>query len=156
VGLETAHFVAKKGTLSPEMLHFLITYEALEMDRIKHYMFNGASRVTVFEMLEKAGQDVGKSTKWILMNNLDRYGVKINTSSRVVSIKEGQVTYERDGERFQDNFDTVILASGSTPVQTLEGQVSDLDIPFSVIGDCVRPGKINDAIHGGFLTAISL
>ena len=156
VGLETAHFVAKKGTLSPEMLHFLITYEALEMDRIKQYMFNGTSCVTVFEMLEKAGQDVGKSTRWILMNNLDRYGVTINTSSKVVSIKEGDVTYERDGQRFQDKFDTVILASGSRPVQTLEEKVSDLDIPFSVIGDCVKPGKINDAVHGGFLTAISL
>lgn len=156
VGLETAHFAAKKGTLSPEMLHFLMTYEALEMERIKHYMFNGASKVTVFEMLEKAGQDVGKSTKWILMNNLARYGVKINTSSKVVSIKEGLVTYERGGERFQDQFDTVVLASGSRPVQTLEGQVKALDIPYSVIGDCVKPGKIDDAIHGGFLTAVSL
>ncbi|MBU3954042.1 MAG: FAD-dependent oxidoreductase [Proteobacteria bacterium] len=156
VGLETAFFAAKKGTLSPEMLQFLMTYEALEMDRIRHYMFNGASRVTVFEMLEKAGQDVGKSTRWILMNNLDRYGVKINTGSKVVSIKAGVVTYEREGKRCEETFDTVILASGSRPVQTLEEKIRDLDIPYSVIGDCVRPGKINDAIHGGFLAAISL
>lgn len=92
VGLETAYFAAVKGTLSPEVLHFLITYQALGMDRIKHYMFNGASNVTVFEMLEKAGQDVGKSTRWILMNNLKRYGVTIKTGSRVMSIKDGQVT----------------------------------------------------------------
>jgi len=156
VGLETALFAAHKGTLSPEMLHFLITYDALEMERIRQYMFKGSSRVTVFEMLEKAGQDVGKSTKWILMNNLARYGVVINTGSKVVSIKDGQVTYERDKERFQDKFDTVVLASGSKPVQTLEGWVKELDIPFSVIGDCVKPGKINDAVHGGFLAAVSL
>ncbi len=156
VGLETALFAAHKGTLSPEMLHFLITYDALEMERIRQYMFKGSSRVTVFEMLEKAGQDVGKSTKWILMNNLARYGVVINTGSKVVSIKDGLVTYERDKERFQDKFDTVVLASGSKPVQTLEGRVKELDIPFSVIGDCVQPGKINDAVHGGFLAAASL
>ncbi|MCP3942664.1 MAG: FAD-dependent oxidoreductase [Desulfobacteraceae bacterium] len=156
VGLETALFAAQKGTLSPEMLHFLMTYDALEMERIKHYMFNGASRVTVFEMLEKAGQDVGKSTKWILMNNLKRHGVKINTSSKVASIQDGQVTYERDQKSFQEQFDTVVLALGSRPVQTLEKQVKQLDIPFTVIGDCVKPGKINDAIHGGFLTAIDL
>jgi 2,4-dienoyl-CoA reductase (NADPH2) len=156
VGLETAHFVAKKGTLSPEMLHFLMTYEALKIERIRHYMFNGASRVTVFEMLEKAGQDVGKSTRWILMNNLARYGVKILTQSKVVSIKEGVVSYEREGALCEEKFDTVILASGSRPVQTLEENIRNLDISFSVIGDCVRPGKINDAIHGGFLAAISL
>ncbi|MBF0203336.1 MAG: FAD-dependent oxidoreductase [Desulfamplus sp.] len=158
VGLETAFFVAKRGTLEPEILHFLVTHEAMKMERIRHYMFNGSSQVTVFEMLEKAGKDVGKSTKWILMDNLDRYGVKINTSSKVVSIKDGEVSFERDGERFQEKFDTVIIASGSKSVQTLADQVKalDLDISFSVIGDCVKPGKINDAIHGGFLTALSL
>jgi len=156
VGLETALFAAKKGTLSPEMLQFLVTYEALEMDRIRHYMFKGASRVTLFEMLEKAGQDVGKSTRWILMNNLTRYGVNIKTASKVVSIKAGQVNYEREGELSEEPFDTVILASGSRPVHTLEEKVKALDIPYSVIGDCVKPGKINDAVHGGFLAAISL
>jgi 2,4-dienoyl-CoA reductase-like NADH-dependent reductase (Old Yellow Enzyme family) len=156
VGLETAFFAAKKGTLSPEMLHFLITYEALEMERIRHYMFKGASTVTVFEMLEKAGQDVGKSTRWILMNNLARYGVKILTRSKVVSIKAGLVRYEKEGQVCEEKFDTVILAAGSRPVQTLEKKVKNLDIPFSVIGDCVCPGKINDAIHSGFLSAISL
>jgi 2,4-dienoyl-CoA reductase (NADPH2) len=156
VGLETAFFAAKKGTLAPEMLHFLLTYEALEMERIRHYMFKGASTVTVFEMLEKAGQDVGKSTRWILMNNLDRYGVRILTRSKVVSIKEGLVRYEKEGQVCEEKFDTVILAAGSRPVQTLEKKVKNLDIPFSVIGDCVCPGKINDAIHSGFLSAISL
>jgi 2,4-dienoyl-CoA reductase (NADPH2) len=97
VGLETVLFVASKGTLSPEMLHFLVTYEALEMERIRHYMFNGTSRVTVFEMLEKAGPDVGKSTRWILMNNLACYGVKILTRSTVGAIKDGVVRYEREG-----------------------------------------------------------
>jgi len=119
-------------------------------------MFNGTSKVTVFEMLEKAGQDVGKSTRWILMNNLNRYGVKILTRSKVVSIKDGVVSYEREGSLCEEKFDTVILASGSRPVQTLEEKVRNLDISFSIIGDCVQPGKINDAIHGGFLTAISL
>lgn len=156
VGLETAFFVAKKGTLEPAMLHFLVTHEALDMERIKHYMFNGTSRVTVFEMLEKVGQDVGKSTRWILMNNLDRYGVKIQAGSKVVSIKEGQVCYDREGQRFQEDFDTVILALGSRSIHTLADQVRDLDIPFSVIGDSVVPGKINNAIHGGFLAAVAL
>lgn len=133
VGLETAYFAAVKGTLSPEVLHFLITYQALGMDRIKHYMCNGASNITVFEMLEKAGQDVGKSTRWILMNNLKRYGVTIKTGSRVMSIKDGQVTYELGGEMLQDDFDTVILAAGSRPVKTLEDEIPDLNIPWSVV-----------------------
>ncbi|MBU1340071.1 MAG: NAD(P)/FAD-dependent oxidoreductase [Proteobacteria bacterium] len=153
VGLETALFVAHKGTLSPEMLHFLVTYDALELERLKHYMFTGSSNVTVFEMLPKAGQDVGKSTKWILMNNLKRYGVHIKTNAKVLSIKDGLVEFETEGNKETALFDTVILASGSVPVQEIEKQIEPLGISFSTAGDCVKPGKLNDAIHGGFFAA---
>ncbi|OGR28241.1 MAG: hypothetical protein A2277_13340 [Desulfobacterales bacterium RIFOXYA12_FULL_46_15] len=153
VGLETALFVAHKGTLSPEMLHFLITYDALDLNRLKHYMFSGSCRVTVFEMLEKAGQDVGKSTRWILMNNLKRYGVKILTRTKVISIKAGVVEFENEGQNWTERFDTVIMASGSVPVQDIEQQIRGLGIAFSAIGDCVTPGKLNNAILGGFSAA---
>ncbi len=156
VGLETAFFIAQKGTLSPEMLHFLVTYDALELERLKHYMFNGTSKVTVFEMLPKAGQDVGKSTKWILMSNLKRYGVQIKTDSKVVSIKDGSLTYENKGNILEETFDNIILAGGSVPVQDLENQLEGQDISFSVIGDCIKPGKLNDAILGGFMAAVNL
>ncbi len=156
VGLETAHFAAQKGTITPEVLHFLMTYEALDQDRLRQYMFRGTSRVTVFEMLDKAGQDVGKSTKWILMGNLRRHGVKIRTKSKVVSIKKGTITWNQDGQTKSQAFDTVILALGSKPVNTLEEIAGQLAIPVSVIGDSVKPGKLNDAIHGGFLAATSL
>ncbi|MCP3876616.1 MAG: FAD-dependent oxidoreductase [Desulfobacteraceae bacterium] len=156
VGLETAFFIAQKGTLTPEMLHFLVTYDALELERLKHYMFNGTSKVTVFEMLPKAGQDVGKSTKWILMNNLKRYGVQIKTNSKVLSIKDGHVEFENGDQTFQEQFDSVIMAGGSLPVQDLEKQMENQDISFSTIGDCVKPGKLNDAILGGFSEAIKL
>ncbi|MCG8618167.1 MAG: NAD(P)/FAD-dependent oxidoreductase, partial [Desulfobacterales bacterium] len=95
VGLETAHFVAAKGCLTPDMLHFLMTYEALPPERLRQYMFTGTSQVTVFEMLEKAGQDVGKSTRWILMGNLERHGVDIRTSAKVMSIHHGELTWDQ-------------------------------------------------------------
>jgi len=152
VGLETAHFAAAKGCLTPEMLHFLMTYEALPPARIRQYMFKGTSEVTVFEMLEKAGQDVGKSTKWILMGNLKRHGVEIKTSAKVMSLTKGQVTFEQNGEIKSQDFDTVILALGSKSVNTLEKTAQELNITCSVIGDSIKPGKINDAVHSGFLS----
>lgn len=156
VGLETAFFIAFKGTLSPEMLHFLVTYDALDLERLKHYMFNGSSRVTVFEMLPRAGQGVGKSTKWILMNNLKKYGVRIKTGAKVVSIEEGVVEFEKDDTRNREKFDHVVIASGSVPVRDIERQMEHQGISFSTVGDCVTPGKINDAILGGFLAAAEL
>jgi 2,4-dienoyl-CoA reductase (NADPH2) len=156
VGLETALFVAAKGTITPEILHFLFTYEAESVERLRELMFHGSSRVTVFEMLTKAGKDVGKSTKWILNDNLKRYGVKVHTGTQVTSIHNGTVTYEKEGVSVTESFDSVILASGSRSVQRLSSDIASLNIPYSVIGDCIKPGKINDAVHAGFLAAVAI
>ncbi|MBC2712300.1 MAG: FAD-dependent oxidoreductase [Desulfosarcina sp.] len=156
VGLETALFVAAKGTLTPEVLHFLMAYDAMPPERLKALMFAGTSSVTVFEMLDKAGKDVGKSTRWILMDRLNRYGVTIKTGTRVLSIDNGKITWEQDGENRSDRFDTVILASGSLSEQRLAKAMADAGIPHTVVGDGIKPGKLNDAIHGGFLAALGL
>ena len=156
VGLETALFVADRGTLRPDVLHFLFAYDAESVDRLRELMFRGTSRVTVFEMLPKVGKDVGKSTRWVLFGNLEKYGIQIRTQAKVSSIKNGTVMYETDGKIEQMQFDHVILASGSRPVQRLSQEVGKSGIPYKIIGDCVQIGKINDAIHGGFLAALTI
>ncbi|MGD9975557.1 MAG: FAD-dependent oxidoreductase, partial [Desulfatirhabdiaceae bacterium] len=156
VGLETAMFVAAKGTINPEILHFLFAYDAESPERLKELLFHGSSRVTVFEMLPKAGADVGKSTKWILTDRLKRHGVKIKTGSKVTEIKKGLLSYEIEGKTLQQQFDSIIIASGSRPVTTLSEAARSWGIPFVSVGDCIKPGKLNDAIHGGFLAAIQI
>jgi len=156
VGLETALFVAAKGTLTPEVLHFLFAYEAESVDRLRDLMFHGTSHVTVFEMLPKAGKDVGRSTRWVLFDNLERYGIDILTDTKVLSIENGRITYERKDETGAMDFDQVIIASGSRSVNRLSKELAETGIPFSTVGDCIRPGRINDAIHGGFLAALAL
>jgi len=156
VGLETALFVAARGTLTPEVVHFLMAYDAMPPERIKELMFSGTSSVTVFEMLDKAGKDVGKSTRWILMDRLDRCAVKIQTGAKVHSIDKGKVIWEREDCRHSDRFDTIILASGSKSECHLSGLLADVDIPHTVVGDAVAPGKLNDAIHGGFMAVLEI
>ncbi len=156
VGLETALFIAAKGTLTPETLHFLFAYEAVSNERLRELMFQGSSRVTVFEMLPRIGKDVGKSTKWILFDNLKRYKVSVKTSTTVTSIRKGTVKFQKDGQEKQMQFDNVVLASGTQSVPGLSAEIKKLGVPFATVGDGVRPGKLNEAIHGGFLAAINI
>ena len=156
VGLETALFIAAKGTLTPETLHFLFTYEAVTPERLRELMFQGSSKVTVFEMLPKIGQDVGKSTRWILFDNLKRFKVSVKTGTTVTSIRNGTVKFKKDDQDEEMEFDQVVLASGSQSVPGLSARVKKLGIPFATVGDGVRPGKLNEAIHGGFLAAINI
>ena len=156
VGLETAVFIAAKGTLTPETLHFLFAYEAVSPERLRELMFQGSSNVTVFEMLPRIGQDVGKSTRWILFDNLKRYKISVKTGAKVTSIADGIVKFQKDGQKEQMQFDNVILASGSQSVPGISADVKKMGYPFATVGDGVRAGKLNEAIHGGFLAAMNI
>lgn len=156
VGLETALFIAKKGTLTPEVLHFLFQYQAEPVERLRELMFRGSVKVTVFEMQKKVANDVGKSTRWVLMNNLHQYGVNLVTGARVNKIEKGSVYYNRDGKSLVEKYDTVVVAAGSRPVQNIATVLKGSGIPHVVTGDSVQPGKINDAVHGGFLAALNI
>jgi 2,4-dienoyl-CoA reductase (NADPH2) len=156
VGLETAVFIAAKGTITPETLHFLFAYEAVSPERLRELMFQGSSKVTVFEMLPKIGQDVGKSTRWILFDNLKRYKISVKTGARVTSIRDGIVKFEKEGQEEQMQFDNVILASGSQSVPGISADIKKMGYPFATVGDGLRAGKLNDAIHGGFLAAMNI
>lgn len=156
VGLETALFVAAKGTLTPETLHFLMEYDAQTPERLKELMFKGTSSVTVFEMLPKAGKDMGKSTRWVVLDKLARFGVSIQTDARVLAIQNGRIDFKKAGKKRSQAFDSVIIAAGSQADRGLCEALQQAGIPFVAIGDCTRPGKIDDAIHGGFLAALKI
>lgn len=156
VGLETAMFLAAKGTLTPETLHFLFLYEAESVERLRELCTRGTKRVTIFEMLPKMGQDVGRSTRWMIMGNVSRYGVEMQPGAKVLSVEGGLVTYERDGRKESAEFDSVVNAVGSRSVRRVADQIEKAGIPFTVIGDSVKPARIDSAIHDGFLAVMNL
>ncbi len=156
VGIETALFIAHKGTLTPDMLHFLFSYEAVPVEKLKQFMFRGSSRVTVFEMMDKAGNGIGRSTRWVAMSNVKRYGIETITGARVLSVDDGLISYETTDGLFEKSFDTIVVAAGSRSVKTLADQLEQANIPVTPVGDGIRPGKLDDAIHGGFLAALAI
>jgi len=156
VGLETAFFIASRGTITPEVLYFLFKYEAESPERLRELMFDGLCRVTVFEMTDKVGRDVGKSTKWVLFDNLRKYGVAIKTRARVTEIDDGGLVWEESGETRRASFDNVVISSGSKSKDTLSERLKSSGIPYTVVGDSAKPGRIDDAIHGGFMAAMEL
>jgi len=156
VGIETAQFIAAKGTISPEVLEFLFLRDAEPVERIRELATRGSKEVTIFEMLPKIGKDIGRSTRWVVMADVERDGITVIKNAKVLSVKDGKVTYEHNGATESVQFDTVVTAIGSKPVKAVSSLIGNTGVPFTVIGDGVQPGKINDAIHGGFLAATGL
>ncbi|OQY46847.1 MAG: NADH:flavin oxidoreductase [Desulfobacteraceae bacterium 4572_87] len=156
VGLETALFLANQGTLSPEALHFLMVNRAETPETLAELLNHGNKQVTVVEMTKKAGSDVGLTTKWVLMGELKRLGVKILTQTEAVGITpEGLQIEDPKGPGFIAA-DTIVLAAGSKAEDGLVDKLLDPVPEIHVIGDAKKPRNVLTAIREGFQLGLTL
>lgn len=154
VGLEIALFLASKGNITPETLHFLFRYEAESVERMRELIFKGNKEITIFEAMPRLGKGVGKSTRWVLLDNIERHGINTITEASIISVKDGIVVFTKDRKKQMLAFDNVINATGSRPVRKMADLLTKTGIRHSVIGDSVRPAQILDAIHDAYLAVM--
>jgi 2,4-dienoyl-CoA reductase (NADPH2) len=110
-------------------------------------------KVTVLEMLDRIANDIGTTTRWTAVSRLRKAGVRIETKAKAEAITDKGVKATREGTPLFFEGGSVVLAVGlkaeKTLAQELEGRVADLH----VIGDCVEPRRIGEAMSEGFLAA---
>ena len=150
VGIETALLLAEKGTLSGEALKFLLVHGAESVEDLYGLATNGTKEVTVIEMLDEMGKNFGKSTRWGMMQDVQRYGVKTRATARVLEITPEGVRVEIAGEVEDIAADSVVLAVGTRSCDPLQSAAQALGIALRVVGDAARPAMVFDAIHEGF------
>jgi len=151
VGLETAIHLARKGTISPQQLYFLTLHEAESPEVLRDLMVNGVKSVTVIEMAPKMAQDVGPSTKWVLLKELQMRGVKLITRATLKEIAADHIIYtDAQGNDVSMTADTVVLAMGSRPENSLAKSLESTGVEVRVIGDARKCGRIGEAIDDGF------
>jgi 2,4-dienoyl-CoA reductase (NADPH2) len=150
VGVETAIFLSQKGTLSADALKFLFINRAEPVEDLYNLATNGTKKVVIIEMLEHAGKDIGKSTRWGMMQDLQRHHVRIKTNTKAKEITPSGVVIETERGLEKIAADTVVLALGSRSHNPLEEICKSKGIPCKVIGDAGRVAKAFDAIHEGY------
>ncbi|MBW2262378.1 MAG: FAD-dependent oxidoreductase [Deltaproteobacteria bacterium] len=162
VGLDVALFESTKGTLDPETLAFLMLHRAERDERLHELIEKGGKEVVILEKLTKAGRDLGRSSRWVIMVELEKRGVKVMTGTSVTAIgDDGTVSFERklaDGTMKQGSmtFDSVVVALGAAPVDVISGKLEEAGIAVSRVGDCVKPARIIDAIHKAHAAALKI
>jgi 2,4-dienoyl-CoA reductase (NADPH2) len=154
VGLETAIYLAAKGTISQEQVYFLTLHKAEDPEILWDLMTKGTKNVTVLEMAGRVGQDLGLSTRWVVMKDLTARGVQTITKATMKDIRPGEVAYtDGDGREQVIPADTVVLAMGARPENSLVEQLKPTGVPLEVIGDAAKVGRIGDAVEQGFRLA---
>jgi 2,4-dienoyl-CoA reductase (NADPH2) len=150
VGVETALLLAEKGTLSGEALKFLLVHGAIPPEELYGLAVRGTKEITVVEMLDDIGKNFGKTTRWGMLQDVERFGVKTKTAARVLEITATLVRIELASGVEEIPVDTVVLAVGTRAYNPLVEIVAKKEIPFRVAGDAVTAGMVFDAIHQGF------
>jgi 2,4-dienoyl-CoA reductase-like NADH-dependent reductase (Old Yellow Enzyme family)/thioredoxin reductase len=121
------------------------------------YLADKGLQVTVIEMLEEIAPDMGMINKAMLQMRMYEKGIKVSAATIVREITDTGMIVERMGKtETLAGVDTIVLATGSRPDDTLQDMLVKMNIPFRKIGDCAKAGKIIDAIHEGFIYAYSL
>jgi 2,4-dienoyl-CoA reductase-like NADH-dependent reductase (Old Yellow Enzyme family)/NADPH-dependent 2,4-dienoyl-CoA reductase/sulfur reductase-like enzyme len=121
------------------------------------FLADTGAKVTVVEMQHDVIPDVGLLRKLLLMDRMNKKGIKILTQRTAKEIKTDGLVVEKDGH-FEtiSEVDALVWAVGNKPETGLEKLLGEKNTPFYKVGDCVQPRKIMDAIHEGFLCAYEL
>ena len=148
--METALLLADKGTVPPEVLKFLLVHRAERLEDLHELCTRGSKEVTLVEMLDKLGADIGKTTRWVLLQDLELSGVHSRVATEVLRITESGVEVGSGDAVEQIPADTVVLAVGAVPENPLQTIVEEKGIPCQVVGDARAVAKAFDAVHTGY------
>jgi len=114
-------------------------------------------KVVVVEMLDEAALDFNFINRSMLLDLVAEAGVEVLTGTTVVAVSDGLVTVaDREGQRRDLEGDTVVLALGMTPRRATVDALKAAAPRVAVVGDCVKPRLIIDAVHEGFHAAAEI
>ncbi|MFW6216914.1 MAG: FAD-dependent oxidoreductase [Desulfohalobiaceae bacterium] len=157
VGVETALYLAEKGTLGADEVKFLLQNQVEDCEHLRDLCLQGTKEVVLLEMLAKLGRDIGKSTRWAMLRDLKLFGVESRTKTKALEITpEGIRVESRQGEEEFIPADSVVLAVGSRPENPLQQTVEELGFQAHVVGDAKEIGLAMQAIHKGYALGVNL
>ncbi|MGI6685242.1 MAG: FAD-dependent oxidoreductase [Bacillota bacterium] len=122
------------------------------------YLAEKGHKVTIVEMLDEIMFDVAVTDKLAYQERIAETDLHILTGQRVTEITDtGLVLSDKKLQNKELPADTIIMAVGLTPVSNIiddKEQASGFNV--YKIGDFVKAGKIFDAIHTGYKTALKI
>lgn len=127
------------GTVGLETAEFLAVQEGAGL------------QITVLEMAEKAGKDLG-GLKWIMMKSLKKLGVQVKTSAKVVRAEKGCLVVSEGEAESRYLCDMAIFAVGSAPRGDLglKEKLEARGIGVTVLGDGARPSNIMEGLRTAY------
>jgi len=112
---------------------------------VSEFLAEKGKKVVIVEMQKRIGKGIGLSLSMFYMGRLKELGVTMMPKTRLLEITDEEVMVENEDKIITLESDTVVLAVGAEPDNTLENRVND-QIQLFAIGDCVEPRNMIDTI----------
>jgi 2,4-dienoyl-CoA reductase-like NADH-dependent reductase (Old Yellow Enzyme family)/thioredoxin reductase len=107
-----------------------------------------SKNVTIAEVLEEPLKKMKDIPRQELLKRLKERGVAIYTNSKVIGIEKGTVIIEdKDGVKRELMADSVIVATGNCPENSLFNSLKGSVEEIYVIGDAKQPGNLGAALR---------
>ena len=151
---QTAQTLARQGALSPEQLFHLSVYHAESPEHIDGMLNHSDRAVVIVERRPKIGFGFEPGTGWPCLGDLARLGVEKYPSTEVTAITAQGVTCRRvpeEGppEEWDIPCDTVVIAAGVHPDDSLARALAERGVEAHVVGNAAQLGKAMEAIRAG-------
>jgi 2-enoate reductase len=107
-------------------------------------------KVTLIEMRDEIAMDLEPRARFALLSLLNQRGVEILEGWKLEKIEDGEAfVADSKMNRKAIKGDSIILALGLISNQELNQALKDNFSEVHIIGDCLKPRKIYQAIHEG-------
>lgn len=121
---------------------------------VADYLSEKGKKVTVVEMLPEMALGLGARMRSRLLSRLKTKGVVLLTNTKCLEIRGHELIYiDSDGQTHALDADTIVLATGSKPNRELYEKIANPVDQTYLVGDCVEPGRILEAVSDGFRIA---
>jgi 2,4-dienoyl-CoA reductase-like NADH-dependent reductase (Old Yellow Enzyme family)/thioredoxin reductase len=112
--------------------------------------------VMILEMLGEVGSDIGLSLRPTIIERLKIAGIQIKTGIKIVEITEKGVRGLRNSSSEFFNAGTIVIAVGMKSEGKLVEEIQGIVPEIHVVGDCIEPRRIREAITDGYSVGLKL
>jgi 2-enoate reductase len=117
------------------------------------YLAQKGWSVVVLEMVRDVAADLHEANREMLIDMLRQHSVKVFTGTQVEEVESGTVICGTSEGPRRFSAELLVLAVGRQPVRDLMTEIQAVVKEWYVVGDCVEPRKIKDAIWEAFKLA---
>ena len=151
VGCETARYLAHEATLSAEQFSFLLDYNAETFEKVSN-MRNKTRRTIFIIDIAEIGKGFDPGTSWTVLQDLNRFDVRMYSFSTIEEAGANTIRITANDAKNNETrsyslpCDTIVLAVGAKPNDTLFRELSAMGKSVYNLGDSCKIGNAMDAV----------